>query len=48
MADFCRQCTWEIFHEEGSDLNHFGDGNPLEPGYGLRHYSRQQQRGLPG
>ena len=35
MAEFCRQCTWELFGEDRSDLDHFGKGKPpLEPGYG--------------
>jgi hypothetical protein len=35
MADFCKQCWWEIFHEDRTDFDHFGkDKPPLEPGYG--------------
>jgi hypothetical protein len=35
MAEFCRQCQWEIFDEEYSDFDHFGRNKPpLEPGYG--------------
>jgi len=35
MAEFCRQCNWELWGEEPSDLDHFGQGKPpLEEGYG--------------
>jgi hypothetical protein len=35
MAEFCRQCSWEDFQEDQSDLDHFGRGQPpLEPDHG--------------
>lgn len=34
MADFCKQCSEEIFGEDFEDLKGLGDGTPLEPGMG--------------
>lgn len=34
MADFCKECSIELFGEDYGDLKGIGDGTPLEPGYG--------------
>ena len=34
MADFCKQCSLEIFLEDFGDLRGLGDGTPLPPGHG--------------
>ncbi len=34
MADFCKQCSIEVFGEDSGDLVGKGDGSELKPGYG--------------
>ncbi|QDP61579.1 MAG: hypothetical protein Tp138OMZ00d2C19078261_40 [Prokaryotic dsDNA virus sp.] len=34
MADFCKQCSIEIFGEDCGDMKGLGDGSKLEPGFG--------------
>lgn len=34
MADFCKQCSLELFGEDNGDLKGLGDGRKLEPGFG--------------
>ncbi len=34
MADFCRQCSMDLFQEDFYDLRGLGDGTPLTPGKG--------------
>lgn len=34
MADFCKQCSEEIFGEDFEDLKGLGDGSPLPEGHG--------------
>lgn len=34
MADFCKQCSIELFNEDFKDLAGLGDGKPLEPNQG--------------
>jgi len=34
MADFCKQCSIELFGEDFEDLKGLGDGKVLEPGFG--------------
>lgn len=34
MADFCKQCSIDIFGEDFGDLKGIGDGTPLAPGMG--------------
>ena len=34
MADFCKQCSLELFATDFHDLRGTGDGSKLEDGYG--------------
>jgi len=34
MADFCQQCSMELFGEDFKDLANLGDGSKLEEGQG--------------
>ena len=34
MADFCKQCSIELFSEDLKDLAGLGGGKPLEPNHG--------------
>ena len=34
MADFCKQCSEELFGEDFKDLAGLGDGSKLEEGFG--------------
>ena len=34
MADFCKQCSIELFGEDFEELKGLGDGTPLEEGQG--------------
>ena len=34
MADFCKQCSIEMFGEDFENLKGLGDGTELKPGYG--------------
>ncbi len=34
MADFCKQCSEEMFNQDYGDLAGLGDGRELKPGYG--------------
>lgn len=34
MADFCKQCSEELFDEDFKELAGLGDGSKLEPGFG--------------
>ncbi len=34
MADFCKQCSIELFGKDCGDLANLGDGTPLKEGYG--------------
>ena len=34
MADFCKQCSTDIFGEDFYDLKGLGDGTELQEGYG--------------
>lgn len=36
MADFCQQCSIEVFGEDTRDLAGLGDGTPLREGYGWK------------
>ena len=36
MADFCQQCSVEMFGEDFKELANLGDDEPLKPGWGYQ------------
>ena len=36
MADFCQQCSQEMFGEDFKELANMGDDTPLKPGWGYQ------------
>ncbi len=36
MADFCKQCSMDMFGEDFGDMKGLGDGEPLKPGWGYQ------------